>query len=193
MLLAILNSDRKKNCVFFERCDRMKTWVLCLISFALLLGAAELGLAREKKTVQKSATDAQARGADTYIDAGLTTTNFSTADPIFAKAKSGSEQHALLLFDLSSLANVGVKIATLNLNVVSIGHNNRTYEAHNVTSLWTELGATWNNRFGTTAWGAAGGDYNATATSSFVINSSLPPTPFTMNYDITQDAQALAT
>ncbi len=173
----------------FERCDSVKTWVLCLMSFAVPLGVAELGLAREKKTVQKSSSDAQARGGDTYVDAAFVTTNFGNTDPLLVRSKTNSGQHSLLLFDLSSLANVGVKAATLNLNVVSIGHNNRTYEAHNVTSLWTELGATWNNRLGTSAWGAAGGDFNATATSSFTISSSLPPVPFTMNYDITPDVQ----
>ncbi len=188
-MLSILNSDRKKNRVFFERCDRMKTWVLCLMSFALLLGAAELGLAREKKTVQKSSTDAQARGADTWIGADFPTTNNGTVDPLDIQARSGNEHRALLLFDLSALPNVGVKAATLNLNVTSIGHNNRVYEAHNVTSLWAEVGATWNNRLGTTVWGATGGDFNATATSSFTISSSLPPVPFTMNYDITPDVQ----
>lgn len=171
----------------FKRCDRMRTWVLCFMSFALLFGTAERGLAREKRTVQKSATDAQTRAGDTFVDATLVTTNFGTTDPLTARAKSGNEQNALLLFDLSSLANVGVKAATLNLNVTSIGHNNRVYEAHNVTSLWTELGATWTNRLGTTAWGAAGGDYSATATSSFTINGQTPP--FAMNYDLTPDVQ----
>ena len=175
--------------MFFERCDRMKTWVLCLMSFALLLGMTEPGLAREKKTVQKSSTDAQARGGDTWIGADVPTTNNGTVDPLDIQARSGNEHRALLLFDLSALPNVGVKAATLNLNVTSIGHNNRVYEAHNVTSLWSELGATWNNRLGTTAWGAAGGDFNATPTSSFTISSSLPPVPFTMNYDITPDVQ----
>jgi len=167
----------------------MKTWVLCLMSFALLLGMTEPGLAREKKTVQKSSTDAQARGGDTWIGADVPTTNNGTVDPLDIQARSGNEHRALLLFDLSALPNVGVKAATLNLNVTSIGHNNRVYEAHNVTSLWSELGATWNNRLGTTAWGAAGGDFNATPTSSFTISSSLPPVPFTMTYDITPDVQ----
>ena len=167
----------------------MKTWVLCLMSFALLLGMTEPGLAREKKTVQKSSTDAQARGGDTWIGADVPTTNNGTVDPLDIQARSGNEHRALLLFDLSALPNVGVKATTLNLNVTSIGHNNRVYEAHNVTSLWSELGATWNNRLGTTAWGAAGGDFNATPTSSFTISSSLPPVPFTMNYDITPDVQ----
>lgn len=161
--------------------------MLSLMSFALLLGTAELGLAREKKTVQKSATDAQARGGDTYIDVNSPTTNFGTTDPLSARAKTSNAESALLLFDLSSLANVGVKAATLNLNVTSYGHNNRIYEAHNVTSLWTELGATWNDRLGATAWGAAGGDFNATATSSFTLNGQV--TPFKMNYDITPDVQ----
>src|SRR5579863_903770 len=165
----------------------MKTWVLCLMNFALLLSVADLSPAREKKTVQKSVTDAQTRGGDTFVDATLVITNFGTTDPLTARAKTGNEQNALLLFDLSSLANVGVKAATLNLNVTSVGHNNRVYEAHNVTSLWTELGATWTNRLGTTAWGAAGGNYSATATSSFTINGQTPP--FTMNYDLTPDVQ----
>ena len=157
------------------------------MSFGLFLGAADFGLAREKKTVQKSSTDAQARGGDTYVDASFVTTNLGTTDPLTARARTGNEQNALLLFDLSSLANVGVKAATLNVRVTSVGHNNRVYEAHNVTSLWTELGATWNNRLGTSAWGAAGGDFSATATSSFTINGQTPP--FTMNYDITPDVQ----
>ena len=163
--------------------------MLCLVSLALLLGAADFGLAREKKTVQKSSTDAQARGGDTWIGADLPTTNNGTADPLDIQARSGNEHRALLLFDLSALPNVGVKAATLNLNVTSIGHNNRVYEAHNVTSLWMELGTTWSNRLGTTVWGAAGGDFNATPTSSFTISSSLPPVPFIMNYDLTPDVQ----
>jgi len=175
--------------LFFERSvsSRINPWVLFLTSLALLLGAAETGLAREKKSVHKSATDAQARGGDTYIDAGSVATNFGTADPLLVRSKTTSGQRSLLLFDLSTLASVGVKAATLKLNVISIGHNNRVYEAHNVTSLWTELGATWTDRFGATAWGALGGDFNATATDSFTINGQT--TPFTMKFDITPDVQ----
>ena len=77
--------------MFLERCDSMKTWVLCLVSFALLLGAADFGLAREKKTVQKSSTDAQARGGETWIGADLPTTNNGTADPLDIQARSGNE------------------------------------------------------------------------------------------------------
>ena len=169
----------------------MKTWVLCLMSFALLLGVAELSLAREKKTVQKSATDPQVRGADTWIDVGFPTANHGTDNLLDVQASTGNQHRSLILFDLSALTNIGVKSATLSVNVTSISKTNRHYEAHNVTNLWTELGATWNNRLANTAWmtGGGGGDFNGTATNTFLIPNG-QNAPFTMSWNITSDAQS---
>src|SRR5262249_53060732 len=90
-------------------------------------------------------------------------------------------------FDLTSLPNIGVKRADMSLVVSSVGSKTGSYEAHLVTSLWTESAATWNNRVTGTAWTTPGGDYSGAVTAATTINASTPG-PYTLG--LTADGQS---
>lgn len=163
--------------------------VLAAVCMGLLSGAV---CAREQVVLRKDANgDTQARGGDTWLDASSLLTNNGSSTTLDVQARSGKEHRTLLRFDLSALpARIGVKAATLGVNIISYNHSNRSYEAHNLTSLWTETDASWTNRISATAWVTAtgGGDFNATPTDTFTISGS-PAVPFTMTWNITGDAQ----
>src|SRR5215475_11906858 len=160
---------------------------LFFASALLLLILGSLAFAREKKTL--TLTSSQARGADSYLDTGNPTTNFGTATSLNVAAKSGTGQaaHGLVQFDLSSVSNIGVKQADMTLNVTQGGNKTSSYEAHRVTSLWTESGVSWNNRVAGTAWTTAGGDYSATVTAAVTINSGATGT---FTWGLTTDVQS---
>src|SRR5262249_23225769 len=148
-----------------------KTWepklTRGLFAFAFFLtSVAPAAFGREKKTL--TLTSSQTRGADTQLDASSSTTNFGTATSLNAAARGSTGQAArsLIQFDLTPVANIGVKRADMSLTVTSVGNKNGSYEAHLVTSLWTELGATWTNRVAATPWTTTGGDFSATVTAA---------------------------
>ena len=161
-----------------------KKRLLLGIALLLLAGMYPAG-ARERKGLQKSATDAQNRAADTYVDIANPSTNFGSVDPIAISFKNGGER-GLFLFDFSALPSIGVKQALLKLNVISV-NKTQDYDADLITSYWTETDATWNNRAPGTAWGAAGGDYSGTPTVTITLTAG---TPAVYSWDITKDAQS---
>ena len=169
-----------------------RAWELTLIrwlfvAFAILATVAPSMLGREKKTLTLTAS--QARGADAQLDASAATTNFGTATSLNVAARSGTGQasRGIIQFDLSSFSNVGVKRADMSLTVTQGGNKNGSYEAHRVTSLWTESGATWNNRVAGTPWTTVGGDYSATITSAVAINAGATGT---FTWGLTADVQS---
>jgi len=156
------------------------------VVLALLLAVPTL--AREQLTIQKSATNTQVRAADTFLDqANPTNTNGSSATLQVQSFQSATAQNqrSIVQFDFSVLPNAGIKNAQLSLHVVTPPASSRTYEAHNVTSFFTESDASWNIRAAGVAWGAAGGDFNGTATSTFTITNATT----TATWDITADVQ----
>jgi len=168
--------------------DKLKKRLL----LALLLSTAwdcSPVAAREQKTL--TLTTAATRGGDTYIDSSATTSNFGTATNLNVAGKNSGANpvRALIQFDLTSLPSIGVKQAKINLFVSSINKAGFIYEAHLLTSLWTESGATWANRLATTAWATAGGVYNATASSSLTPNNTTDVGIYHA-WDITADAQS---
>src|SRR5215470_6269804 len=152
----------------------------------LFLPSANLS-AREKKTL--ILTSSQSRGGDTLLDASSGTTNFGTATSLNVAARSGtgSAARSIVQFDFTSFPSIAVKRADMSLVVTAVGNKTGSYEVHSITSLWTESAATWNNRVTNTAWNAAGGDYNATATAATTINGN---TPGTYTWGITADVQS---
>ncbi len=145
--------------------------------------------AREQKTL--TLTTASTRGGDTYIDASATTSNFGTTTSLNVAGKNAGTNpvKALFQFDLTSLPSIGVKQATMNLFVSTVNKSGLLYEAHALTSLWTESTATWANRLASTAWTTAGGVYNGTASSSLTLNNTTDPGNY-HGWDITADAQS---
>ena len=90
------------------------------------------------------------------------------------------------MFDLSIVPNGGIKTAILTLNVVAPPASTRTYSANLITSFWNEPDASWNIRAGTTAWGAAGGDYDGTVSA----NANVTNGSTRVNWTLTPAVQA---
>ncbi|HUO35622.1 MAG TPA: DNRLRE domain-containing protein [Candidatus Acidoferrum sp.] len=165
---------------------------------ALLLVLAPALSAREQCTIQKSATDLQLRAADATLNQASPTNNYSGSPTFTVQSRSQNRnERALIQFDLSPLPNVGVKAASMILSFSSFPGAARTYRTYGVTSFYSEGSVSWTNRFTTatpassTAWGAAGGDYNGTATDSETIPSNGTTCPATrattVTFDVTND------
>jgi hypothetical protein len=152
----------------------------------LLLILARPAAALETATIQISATNLQLRAADTFLDQ-LAPNTVNGAQQTFAvrSLKGTSNRRAIVMFDLSSLPNVGIKSAMLTLHVQTAPSATRTYEAHSVTSFFTEGNATWNTRAPGIPWSAAGGDFTAAPTATATVTNAST----TVTFDITADAQ----
>lgn len=157
--------------------NRAVSLLLC----ALLLAAGPV-LARERKVLQRSATDPQTRAADAWLDQGSALMNHGGDQTLQVQSRNNNRnQRALVQFDLSSVPSSGIKVATLSLwmSTAPTG-TSRTYQARRVTSLWTESSASWTNRAlcstctpaWTAAWTAAGGDNSGAATSSTAMGTA---------------------
>ena len=169
----------------FRTAGRCSTVTRSAAGVFLVLLLAVPARAREQLTIQKSATNTQVRAADTFLDqANPGNTNGSSAT-LQVRSSTAQNQRSIVEFDFSVLTNAGVKSAQMSLHVVTPPASSRTYEAHNVTSFFTETDASWNTRAAGIAWGAAGGDFNGTATSTFTITNATT----TATWDITADVQ----
>jgi outer membrane protein assembly factor BamB len=117
--------------------------------------------AREQAVIQKGTNgNTQLRGGDGWMDQQNPNTNHAGSATLDVRARTGRRERALILFDLSVVPNAGIKTATLTLNVIQPPSANRTYVANFVSSFWDQASVTWNDRVGTTAWGAPGGSFN---------------------------------
>jgi hypothetical protein len=162
------------------------TWQLLTLSLLFLFPAGKLH-AREKKTLQKSPTDLQVKAADTYLDQAAPTTANGNSPSLRVQSSTGaSNQRTIVLFDFSNFPNVGIKSATLTLQVMSSFVLARQYNAHLMTGFSREADATWVTRAFSKLWGSSGGDFNASPTASATV--SLLAT--SASWDITRDAQA---
>lgn len=155
----------------------------------------------------QAATTSDTSTADTSVSFANTTRNFggAAATPVcptnLVEARSTLKKRLLVRFNNVSTipSDAAIKTATLSL-FKTAGSVTRTHAAHRVTTAWAEgdkcsancgtLGATWNNSNlsnCTTAWTTAGGDFNATATSSISVTST---NSVFYNWDIKADVQA---
>jgi len=182
----------------FRRSVSVSTKQTVVFLVVLTLTLAPALSAREQYTIQKSATNSQLRAADATLNQASATTNYSGLPTLTVSSHSGNRnERALVQFDLSALPNVGVKAASMSLYFQSFPGAARTYGTYGVTSFYSEGGVSWTNRFSTatpastTPWGAAGGDYNGTATNTQTIPSngtSCPATtPTKVTFNVTND------
>ncbi len=153
----------------------------CALVAALLIAAPVI--AREQIVLQKSGTDSQARGEDATL-LQLTPSVNEVGNTLTVSGISGANQNALLEFDLSRIPNVGVKAATLTLNVVTPPSASVTYGAYAVSDFWQANAATWNTRVATTAWATAGGDAATTATDTAKVKKNSTTAAFTVTGDV---------
>jgi hypothetical protein len=153
-------------------------------------GALTSVQAREQITIQKGTSgNTQLRGYSTYLDQQNPNTSNSGGN-LQVRSTTNQLQRTLVLFDLSVVPNAGIKSASLTLHVLTAPSSTRTYGAYLMSDFWT-TGSSWNNRASgvngtTTAWNAAGGDFNGTATNT----QSVTKTATTVSFDITADVQS---
>jgi hypothetical protein len=170
---------RQHSCNRIERTRRR--WLS--LSLALLLAAPVI--ARETIVLQKSATDTQARGADATLNQASPNSNNVGSTLTVTSSRTASES-AILEFDLSRIANVGIKQALLTLHVTTPPSGGTlTYQAFDVASFWQTNVVTWNTRVATTQWGTAGGDIAGTPTDTTTVMHAST----TAQFDITSDVQ----
>ncbi|HTQ84690.1 MAG TPA: DNRLRE domain-containing protein, partial [Candidatus Solibacter sp.] len=100
--------------------------------------AARSTRANEMVVLQKTGANPQARAADSWIDQGSTGTNHGGSTTLQVTSSNGANQRALVEFDLSSISNSGIKLATLTLFMATAPSASRTYGAYRVTSRWIE-------------------------------------------------------
>jgi len=109
---------------------------------------------------------------------------------MFVRSGAGAVRRAVVLFDLTTVPNAGIKTATLTLFATARPTVARTYSANLVTSFWNETQVTWNRRVGTTAnpinWSAAGGDYDGTVSAT----ANVTTTSTFVNWTVTTAVQA---
>jgi hypothetical protein len=153
----------------------------CALVTALLIAAPVI--AREQIVLQKSGTDPQARGEDATLNQASPNSN-NVGNTLTVSGITGANDRAILEFDLSRIPNVGVKSATLTLNVVTAPSASVTYGAYPVSAFWQANAATWKTRVATTTWTTAGGDAAATATGTATVNASSTTAAFTVTGDV---------
>jgi Disaggregatase related repeat len=139
--------------------------VACLLLLGLLVGVlvCPAGFARESVTIVSPNTAQPIRAADAYMRQNAAGNNYGGTATMYVRSSgTGAVRRAVVLFDLSTVPNAGIKSATLTLFATARPTATRTYSANLITSLWNETQVTWTNRLTGIAWGAAGGDYDGT-------------------------------
>src|ERR1700683_5405900 len=161
--------DRQQPVVGIQR----TSWHRCPVLLVALLLAAPL-IARETIVLQKSATDAQARGGDATLNQGSPNSN-NVGPTLTVESLASANQRAIVEFDLSRIPNVGIKQALLTLHVITPPPSSArtlTYGAYDVATFWQPSSVTWNNRVETTPWGIPGGDFGPTPTGTTTVTSA---------------------
>ena len=169
-----------------HRLGNRTSWHRCSLLFIVLLLAAPL-IARETIVLQKSATDAQARGGDATLNQGSPNSN-NVGPTLTVESLASANQRAIVEFDLSRIPNVGIKQALLTLHVITPPPSSAgtlTYGAYDVATFWQPSSVSWDTRVETTPWGIPGGDIGGTATNTTTVTH----TSTTAQIDITPDVQ----
>jgi hypothetical protein len=154
---------------------------------AVLLGCCLAMPLLARETITITASNTQPRAADATINQAAPNNNFTGNSTLTVESRNANRnQRALIQFDVSILPNVGIKAATLTLQVTGTNASNankRTYGAYGITSYFHEPDVTWNTRVANFPWGAAGGDVPGAATGTAVV-SGTGPAQFTVTSDL---------
>jgi lysophospholipase L1-like esterase len=108
--------------------------------------------------------------ADTYVDSGHATTNYGTANPLWA---TSSGTRSLLRFNTNVAVPAGnvVTGATLKFYVTNNAATSGGFEVHPEDDSWSESTATWNNQ---PTWNSAVLATSGTPTSGTWVSIALP-------------------
>lgn len=158
------------------------------LGFFLVLCVGLSAFARERKILQKSATDPQLQAAETYLDQANPNTANAGLPVLLVQSLLNGNKRAIVKFDFSSLPNVGIKRAVLKLHIATGGapESNFKYEAFPLTSFFNQPDATWNTRVADLVWGAPGGDFGNTPTAT----TKVKPLSVSARWNITKEVQS---
>lgn len=152
-----------------RRTNKIVSATICA-GLGICLWMSSPAAARERITLQKKTTapvDPQSRAADGWVDQANAGTNHAGDTTLQVASQNGNRnKRALVEFDLSSLSNSGIKVATLSLFMTVAPSQSRTYQARRMTDLWRESDLTWTNRLAGFAWATAGGDNDGITTQT---------------------------
>ncbi len=129
---------------------------------------------------------------DTYIDIDRPTTNYGALTEIFTRPANATWlKYGLIRFDLSSLPAGAVIQSAIMTMTVSANRGKHIDKVYEMVTPWTEAGATWNTRNGSTPWAGGGAfsaaDYNpALLLGSISVKVKDKP----LNVDITESVKA---
>ena len=121
------------------------------------------------------------------------TNNYGTSTQIWVSS-SGGGIRTLLSFNTTGIApGKTVTSAKLRLYLASMSvtkvSKNLSLEVHELTEVWTELGATWNNRIAGTAWSVPGaGSYRPSADATLTLVKDTTAGQW-LEFDVTALAQ----
>jgi len=189
------------------RRSRLPALTMALLMLLCICPTPRVALAAQT-TIQPGPTD----GIDTRLDDDNPNSNYGTSNYLYfcmlADVQTWKVEVSLIKFDLSSLVGKTITSATFYFYESDLGagwHDRGTAYAHRIlsaNSAWTESGATWNHKVGSTHWaGDVGGDHGTDAgcTQSGVDwdatplgsvncgNLDLPEgTEFSMSWDVTE-------
>jgi hypothetical protein len=144
--------------------------VASLVVFAglLVFGALLIGV---QPPLTKAATTTQTvtltPTGDSYVDSSLNTTNYGSANPLYASA---SVRRALLKFNTTLPSGAVVSSASLKLYSTSTASSGG-FEVHPETDAWAESTVTWSTQ---PAWNATILGTSTTPTSGAWVSVSLP-------------------
>jgi hypothetical protein len=121
---------------------------------------------------------------DTFIRSTTPTNNFGTANILVGESNAavGQVNRGLIHFPaldylVATYPNAVVLDARLSLTMITdLSDNARTMRVYPILVSWSELGATWNTRDGSTAWSApglgSGTDRGATQLGQYVFDAA---------------------
>ncbi|MEM7411296.1 MAG: LamG-like jellyroll fold domain-containing protein [Myxococcota bacterium] len=121
-------------------------------------------------------TLAPSDGKDTFIEGqnGHLDHNKETDKALRINAQPDRKDRILIEFDFTGLPDpIHVVSAVLRLEA-SKHSSTDTVTVHRLRESWTEAGATWQTRDGSTPWANEGGTFDATPSASFVFDGTGP-------------------
>jgi hypothetical protein len=125
--------------------------------------------------------------SDSYVNKGLTTTNFGTGTTLLLNADSITTERAFVRFDLSSCSpaipsDALVQTAKVQLTISVAALATRTYDLRRATASWVESTVTWNRQPVVAA--------SPTASATVSLDSAIGTV---VEWTATSDVQAYAT
>jgi len=143
--------------------------------------------ARERKVLQKTQAGSQAGASDFYVAESTPGVNFGASTSLRVRGGRGPlHERSVVLFDFADVSNVGIKKATLTLQILEPPAQDLVLSAHRVTSFSGEGDASWTERIANLTWKSPGADFIGQPTALAAVG----PSSLSASWDITADVRS---